>query len=127
MQLAVAKAIEEIKATFADAVLTVTEDGQGGAFFFLDGVDPGETLIPRRVWVGADIGAQYPYSDIYPVFVSPELCRADGRPLGEATSINVGFHGRNSIQISRRSNNRDPLLETAAIKLQKVLAWLGRH
>jgi hypothetical protein len=127
MQPAVAKALEEIRATFPDAVLSAFEDPQGGVWFFLEGVDPGDVFLPRFIWIGADIGAQYPYADVYPLFVSPDLRRANGAPLGEAISMNVGFHGRNSIQISRRSNHRDPGLETAAMKIQKVLAWLGRH
>jgi hypothetical protein len=127
MQPAVAKALEEIRATFPEAVLTVHEDGNGGAWFFADGVDAGDGFIPQRIWIGADISPQYPYADVYPVFVSPELRRSDGSGLGEAISPNVGFHGRNSLQISRRSNHRDPGLETAAMKLQKVLAWLSRR
>ena len=127
MQPAVAKAIEEIRSTFPEAVVTVHADGSGGAWFFADGVDIGPAFSPPSIWIGADISAQYPYADVYPIFVSPELRRAGGGALGDATSPNVGFHGRNAIQISRRSNHRDPGLETAAMKLQKVLAWLARR
>jgi hypothetical protein len=123
----VAKALEEIRASFPEGALTVHEDGNGGAWFFIDSVDVGDAFTPKRVWIGADISAQYPYADIYPIFVSSDLRRANGSPLGEATSPNVGFHGRNATQISRKSNNRDPALETAAMKLQKVLAWLARR
>ena len=125
MNNTVARAIEEIRASFPGLPVTISDDGQGGAWFFVDGVDPGPVYATRNIWVGADIGPQYPYADVYPVFVSGELQRADGRQLGEATSMNVGFHGRNSVQISRRSNHREPGLETAAMKIQKVLAWLA--
>lgn len=127
MKAEVSKALEEIQATFPEGTLTSSEDGQGGAWFFVDGVDAGKSLLPEKIWIGADISAQYPYADIYPIFVSNELRRADGSPLGEAISLNIGFHGRNATQISRRSNHRDPGIETAAIKLQKVLAWLKRN
>jgi hypothetical protein len=127
MKPAVTKALEEIQATFPEGKLSASEDGQGGAWFFVDEIDPGKSLLPERIWIGADISAQYPYADIYPVFVSDNLRRADGSPLGEAISVNIGFHGRNAIQISRRSNHRDPGIETAAMKLQKVLAWLTRQ
>jgi hypothetical protein len=127
MKDAVKSAIEEIRASFPGVPLTVHEDGQGGAWFFIEGIDPGPIFQNRSVWVGADIGAQYPYSDIYPVFVSGDLKRVDGAQLGEAKSVGVGFHGRTSVQLSRRSNHRDPGLETAAIKIQKVLAWLASH
>lgn len=123
---AVARAIDEIRATFPEAVVVVHEDGNGGAWFFADGVNAGNAFAPQRIWIGADISPQYPYADVYPIFVTAELRRADGTGIGEATSPNVGFHGRTSLQISRRSNHRDPGLETAAMKLQKVLAWMAR-
>lgn len=123
----IAKAIEEIKASFPDSPISVTEDGHGGAWIFIENVAPGPIYANGSIWVGADIGAQYPYSDIYPVFVSGDLRRVDGKPLGEATNPNIGFHGRNSVQISRRSNHRDPGIETAAMKIQKVLTWLANR
>lgn len=124
MKPEVEEALRQLAASFPGAVLVSQADPAGGAWFFLEGVELGPPYVNPTIWVGADISAQYPYADLYPVFVSNDLTRLDGKALGEATSQNVGFHGRNSVQLSRRSNNRNPSLETAAMKILKVLTWL---
>jgi hypothetical protein len=122
----VALAIEQIRLNFARCKLDVTPDGNGGAWFILDDVPLGTPYANQLIWIGGDLSPQLPYADLYPVFVSHDLRRLDGRPLGEATSPGVNFHGRTSVQISRRSNHRDALLENPAVKLKKVIAWLKR-
>ncbi|NML96080.1 hypothetical protein [Novosphingobium olei] len=44
MKTEVASAIAELERAFPDARVETTEDGQGGAYFLLEGID----LIPRR-------------------------------------------------------------------------------
>lgn len=120
----VANAIAEIRATFSDATVDVTEDGQGGAFVVVDRVDPGPSYEQRETWVGFQITFQYPFSDCYPHFVRGDLRRKDGGGLGEGMTVG-SWQGRSAIQVSRRSNKLDPRTDTAAIKLLKVLTWLG--
>ena len=120
----VALATEQIKASFPDSDLHVTPDGNGGGWFMLQNVGLGEPYANELIWMGGDLSAQLPYADLYPVFVSADLRRADGKPLGEAIAQNANFHGVAAVQISRRSNHRDAKLETPAIKLRKVLSWL---
>lgn len=120
----VAQAIDEIKATYESATLTVDEDGEGGAFVRIEPVDPGSPYVQRETWIGFRITAQYPYADVYPHFVRSDLARADGKPLGEAMSPNP-YRGEQAIQVSRRSNHLNPATDTAALKLQKVLAWMA--
>ena len=120
----VAKAVEQLRANFPKCPITVTPDGNGGAWFVLEGVPLGKPYANDTIWIGADLSPQLPYADVYPVFVSPDLKRIDGRLLGDATAQNVQFHGRNSVQISRRSNHRDAQRENPAVKILKVLAWL---
>lgn len=105
------------------ATVTAYEDGDGGAHVIVDAVDLGQPYVQPQTWVGFHITRMYPYADVYPHFVRGDLQRADGRPLGEGTSPNV-FLGRPAIQLSRRSNRLNPLTDTAALKLQKVLGWL---
>jgi hypothetical protein len=122
----VAGAIEEIRATFDGCRIEVREDGEGGAFVIAEPLDPGPSYAQRETWVGFHITFQYPYSDVYPHFVRGDLSRADGAPLGAGTSI-TSFEGRQAVQLSRRSNHIDPAVDTAALKLWKVVDWLQRR
>jgi hypothetical protein len=117
---AVAQAIEEVRANFPDHPLTLTEDGHGGAVIVIDGIDLGSDYEPSTSWIGFRITFQYPYADVYPHYARPDLHRKDGRSLGSI----VEFDGRQALQISRRSNRRDPALDSAARKLQRILHWL---
>ena len=123
MTEAVAAAVDEIRAAFPDAAVSVREDDDGGAYVTVDAVDPGSPYLQRETWVGFQITFPYPNADVYPHFVRPDLARVDGQPLGEATSLS-SFDGRQAVQLSRRSNRLNPASDTAALKLVKVLEWL---
>ena len=69
------------------------------------------------------IGFQYPYADIYPLFVRPDLVRTDDQPHGEGISL-TSFEGEPALQLSRRSNHLNPEIDTAALKVTKVIEWL---
>ncbi len=118
------EAIIEIRQTFRDAAVTVREDGEGGAYVRIDPVDPGEPYAQRETWIGFRITAQYPYADIYPLFVRPDLSRVDGSALGEALTLG-NFDGQPAVQVSRKQNRLDPTTDTAALKVLKVLNWLA--
>jgi hypothetical protein len=118
----VTTAIQEINAAFPDATVEVKEEGDS-VVVLLDPIDPGEPYIQRESWIGFRITFQYPYSDVYPLFVRGDLSRVDGAPLGEGMGA-ATFEGRSAVQISRRSNRLNPATDTALIKLNKVLAWL---
>lgn len=120
----VAEAIDEIKATFEGTTVGVDDDGEGGAYVRIEPVDPGPPYVQRETWIGFRITAQYPYADVYPHFVRPDLSRVDGNPLGEGTSPNK-YREQPAIQVSRRSNHLNPATDTAALKLQKVLNWMA--
>ena len=123
MNPSISKAIDEVRAAFPDAEISVREEPDGGAVVFVEPVDPGEQYQQRSTWIGFRITFQYPYSDVYPHFVRGDLARADSQPLGEGTSVTT-FEGRSAVQISRRSNHLNPATDTAVIKLHKVLTWL---
>lgn len=124
MTAAVAGAIDELRATFPEAAVTVREDEQGGAYVTVEPVDPGPLYVQDETWIAFHVTFQYPYADVYPHFVRPDLVRNDGQPLGAGMGMGA-FDGRPAIQLSRRSNRLDPASDTAAMKLLKVLRWLA--
>lgn len=119
----VSRAIEELTAAFPASVVEARALGDGGASVTIGPVDPGEPYMQRETWMRFGISFQYPYADIYPLFVRPDLARADGAPLGEGMT-SASFEGVPAIQISRRNNKLDPATDTAALKVAKVLEWL---
>jgi len=120
----VTRAIEEIGATFPNNPPVVREDGEGGAFVIVENLRLGSTYLQPETWMGFHITFPYPYSDVYPQFVRGDLARADGKPLGHATSPNATFEGRPAVQVSRKANRLNPATDTAVQKLLKVLEWL---
>jgi hypothetical protein len=120
----VSDAVQQLKSGFPSATVTAIEVGDGGAHVIIESVDPGEIYNHRQTWLGFTIGFQYPYADIYPLFVRPDLARADGAAIGEGISTGHSFEGRPAIQLSRRSNKLNPAIDTALLKVTKVLAWL---
>ena len=120
---AVAKAIEETRYTFEKCEVEVHEDGSGGALLVVRNVPMGCPYVQREVWFGFQITFQYPYADVYPHFTNADLARSDGGGLGSGFGT-ASFQGQPAIQISRRSNRLNPERDTAALKLQKVIAWM---
>ena len=60
---------------------------------------------------------------MYPQFVHPDLARVDGQPHGEAIT-RAEFEGEPALQLSRRSNYLDVEIDTAVLKVTKVIQWL---
>ena len=120
----VAKGLEQIRTSFPGREVVARDDGEGGAYVIVEGVELGAPYVQAETWVGARLTMQYPYADVYPLYVRGDLARVDGGPLGEGTQPNVPFEGRTAVQISRRSNRLNPARDTAAMKLQKVIAWM---
>ncbi len=120
----VADAIDEIKQTFVGATIAAREDGEGGAYVRIEPVDPGPPYAQRETWIAFRITAQYPYADVYPLFVRADLSRVDGQQLGEGMSV-ASYDGNPAVQVSRRSNHLDPATDTAALKVLKVLKWMA--
>ena len=120
-------AIDALRKCFPDSVVTVEPDGAGGARVAVETVSLSPQYHQAETWVAGHLVAQLPYADIYPLFVRGDLTRTDGRPLGTGLSNGQMFLGRSAVQVSRRSNRRDPAIETAAHKFLKVLEWLRHH
>ena len=119
----VARAIDELRSTFADCTFETEPDGSGGAFVRVRHIPLGLPYRQSTVWIGFQITFQYPYADVYPHFTDPGLARADGAGLGSGFG-SAQFQNEPAIQISRRSNGLNPATDTAALKLLKVIQWL---
>ena len=119
----VEQAVEELRARFPDTEVDVVGTGDGGAIVTIARVDPGPAYVQRETWMRFAISFQYPYADIYPLFVRPDLGRVDGQPHGQGISL-AEFNGEKALQLSRRSNRLNPAIDTAALKVTKVLEWL---
>lgn len=124
---AVAAAIDTLRASFPDSEITVEPDGAGGARVAVETVRLSDVYDQPATWIAGHLVAQLPYADIYPLFVRGDLTRRDARPVGEGLSVGHVFLNRSAIQASRRSNRRDPAIETAAHKFLKVIEWLRQH
>lgn len=120
----VERAVAAIRESFAGTNFAVEEDGAGGAYVIVEGVELGPRFTPPRTWLGGHLTAQVPYSDVYPLFIGAEVRWVDGRGFSAPLSLGHNFGGRAAIQVSRRSNRRDPKLETPICKFNKVLHWL---
>lgn len=119
----VKQAVGELRACFHATEVDAASTGDGGAVVTIACVDPGPVYTQRETWMRFVIGFQYPYADIYPLFVRPDLARADSQPHGEGITP-AEFHGHKALQLSRRSNRLNPMIDTASLKVMKVLEWL---
>ena len=121
----VEKAISEIEARFSAHKITVEKVADGGAQVVVDDLHIGDQYEPNTTWIGFVIGFQYPHADVYPHYVNPDLKRKDSQSFGQGFSPDsVDWAGRKARQISRKSNRLNPLTDTAALKLAKVIEWL---
>lgn len=124
MKNEVSVAIEELQSQFKGASIKSREDGQGGAFVVLESISLGARFLPSETWMGFHITAQYPYADIYPVFVDGDIARADGRPFQAPVTRNHKFEGRNALQVSRRNSSAQTGVQTAKTKILKIINFL---
>ena len=122
---AVAEAIEEIRCTFGQSTVEAKPDGSGGAVVVVRDIPMGCPYVQAKVWIGFRITFQYPYADVYPHFTNADLARSDESNLGGGFGT-ATFQDQPAIQISRRSNRLNPEIDTAALKLLKIIKWMKR-
>jgi len=120
----VANAIEELKRAFPSSELCSQEDGNGGAYVIVEDVSIGDRYYPSSTWLGGHITALYPYADIYPLFISANVCRVDGVAFEAPVTQGAQFLGRSALQVSRRNNHTQHFPQTAVAKFVKVLHFL---
>ena len=126
MRVEVSGAVQDLQRQFSDATLSVREDGQGGAYVVVEPVTLGPRFTPGKTWVGFQIPAQYPYADIYPVFVGAEIRHTDGTVFAAPVTTGHTFEGKPALQVSRRNSAAQDGLQKAPAKLLKVLDFLEK-
>lgn len=126
MNQEVSHAIDELRKVFRPSPVTVIEDGSGGAYVLVEEVRLGERYFPQVSWIGGHIPSLYPLADIYPVFISADVKRADGREFEVPITPNANFAGRPAFQVSRRNNQIHLAPQTAHAKFIKVLDFLEK-
>jgi hypothetical protein len=124
VKVEVATGIEELRRQFEGANLSLREDGQGGAYVVIEPIKIGPRYRPDVTWIGFQIPAQYPYADIYPVFIGANVVRADGVPFSPPVTLGHQFEGRAALQVSRRNGTAAQGSQRATSKILKVLAFL---
>lgn len=125
----VSDAIAQLGRAFSDHQVVQLDDGQGGAFVIVEGLDLGPAFAPSASWIGFAISSMYPRADVYPHFARPDLARSDHAAL--TTPLNPGHtmpgFNRPAVMISRRSSRWDPARDTAALKLHRILLWFNQQ
>jgi len=121
---AIQAAVTEIEQAFPGHRIELTPENQGGAYVIVHDLAIGEGYIPATTWAGFLITFQYPYADVYPHFVRPDIKRINNTNLPQGFSGPTIWNEFQAIQVSRRSNRWKPGIDTAATKLAKVLDWI---
>ena len=133
MNASVQQAIEEIRSAFPGHLVEAESDEHEGAFVKVHSLHLGDQYDPSQSWVAFRITFQYPHADVYPHFCIPGLKRNDGKPHGTEFQLNrvwqtptklVPARSQAATMISRKTNKLNPAIDTAALKLKKVLDWI---
>src|SRR4051794_31112014 len=120
-------AVEEIHAAFDGHKIDIEEETQGGAYVTLHGAAIGPRFQPDVSWVGFLITFQYPRADVYPHFIDGGVSVVGGSSYPGGITAGHNWRGKNALQVSRKSNRWNATVDTAALKLAKVLEWLRRQ
>jgi hypothetical protein len=128
LKTSVRDALASVEATFPSIEMRVVPDGQGGAWVeFLD-LPLGAPYTHDTTFVVFLLPFNLPGSDIYPMFVRPDLSRINGQPLGQAFQVSqLSWPGEQTpravVQVSRRTRGSFAA-QTAGQKVSKVLDWM---
>lgn len=120
----VLEAINELKIAYGEGNVSAVPDGEGGAYVIVSNLDLGEKYTPSIVWCGFRITHMYPEGQVYPHYLNPDLKRTDGQNYGSGFQSKIQWNNKETIQVSRTSKNWNPALDTAQLKLEKLIAWI---
>jgi len=131
----VERAVAEIRDGLPGLDVVVKEDGEGGAFVMVNGVRIGDGFAPTSSWIGFHITFPYPDADVYPHFIdaavkyvgngeAPNAHQDGNLPTALSRGATMPGFDRPAIQISRRSNRRDPETDSALLKLIRIVEFL---
>jgi hypothetical protein len=120
----VANGIVELRQEFGAVAAAST--GDGGAHVTVEHVALPETLSKPNCWVGFALPYNYDDVQVYGHFVPADLCYADGRSLaGQGLQTGQVWQEQAAIKISRNSPRWRSGVDSATLKLLKVIEWLG--
>lgn len=128
VKTAVTRALKAIQEAFPDWPVGTWPDGQGGLWVEMTGVPLGPPYSQDETFLVYLLPFTLPGSDIYPMFVRPDLARLDGGPLGEGFAVTelswpAERVPRPVVQLSRRTRGSFAQ-QTAPQKVSKVLDWV---
>lgn len=124
MKAAVEKALADLRTQFAGHQISVEEDGGGGAYFVIEGVDVGPGFTPCTTWLGGHITAAFPFADIYPMYMDGGLRRTGGKEFAAPVAQIPGWRGRPALQVSRINRSAASAPQSATFKVNRVLEFL---
>ena len=120
MKPEIEQAIADLRSCFGDTEMVAHAGENGNVIVTIEAVDLGPLYTPQQSWIKFQITFQYPYADIYPLFVRPDLVRADGQPHGKGINL-TSFEGQPALQLSRQNNHLNPEIDNATLKVTKVI------
>lgn len=120
----VERAISEIQQAFPGNTVEIQPDPNGGAYITVQDLALGDQYTPSKSWVGFQITFQYPHADVYPHYINGTVRRVDGQAYGAGMQLSQSWQGRDAVMVSRRSNRWNAAVDTAAMKLAKILTWI---
>lgn len=122
---AVAVAVSQVRAAFADSPVHAWPGTDGSAVVVIENIALGARWMQDTTWLAFQISYLHPEADCYPHWVRPDLARANGGALVPPLhNQNQSFDGRPAVMISRRSPRRNPAIDTPARKAQSVVQFL---
>jgi hypothetical protein len=124
MNEAVAAAVEQLRNFYGQGNVEALADSEGGAYVLVRNLDIGETYNYPSIWCRFRITYMYPEAQVYPHYINHDIKRKDGKPLGGGFSDPMMWNNHSVVQVSRTSKNWNPALDTAQIKLEKVIQWV---
>lgn len=125
MNVEIAEALDEIRATFPGSVVESVVNTDGSVWVTVSNLLIGNQWVPELSYVGFTIGFQYPYADCYPHYVDAALKKKDGTPFGPGIHLSQRTPlGDEAVMVSRQNRHIMEVPDTAATKLLKVLDWL---
>jgi hypothetical protein len=120
----VASGIAELRREFGTVTMVAT--GDGGARVTVEKVPLPPSLAKADCWTGFVMPYNYDDVQVYGHFLPADLRYADGRALvGPGFQAGQIWEGLPAIKISRNSPRWRCGVDSATLKLLKVIEWLG--
>jgi hypothetical protein len=120
----VTSGIAELRGAFGTVAVVAT--GDGGARVTVEMVPLPPSLAKVACWAGFVMPYNYDDVQVYGHFVPADLRYADGRALeGQGFEAGQVWEDRPAMKISRNSPRWRSGVDSATLKLLKVIEWLG--